>query len=70
LEYLLENRSLTLTVDETAALLDISADAVYDAVKRGEIRAVRIGRQIRVALIPLLASLGVDADTRSHRDGR
>lgn len=37
-----------LSVDEYAAQLRVSRDAVYDAVRRGEIHAVRVGRLIRI----------------------
>jgi excisionase family DNA binding protein len=43
---------LTLTVEEAAALLGISRAFAYDAVRRGEIPAIKIGRRI---LVPILA---------------
>lgn len=49
----------TLSVDEYAALVGCSRDAVYDAVHRGEIRAVRIGRLIRIPRQPVLDALGI-----------
>lgn len=49
----------TLSVNESAALLGVSRWAVYDAVTRGEIDAVRVGSRIRVATRPLLARLGM-----------
>lgn len=47
----------TYTVDETAALLGIGRNAAYEAIKRGELPALRIGRRIvvpRAALDQLL----------------
>ncbi len=35
-------------VDEFANRLEVSKWAVYDAVKNGQIRAVRIGRAVRI----------------------
>ena len=49
----------TLSVDEYAALVGVSRDAVYDAVRRGEIRAVRVGRLIRIPRQPVLDALGI-----------
>ena len=38
----------TLTVPETAAALGVSSDLVYDEIRAGRIRSVRIGRRILV----------------------
>jgi excisionase family DNA binding protein len=54
----------TLTVRETADLLGISRWLVQQAVRRGELPVVRIGRRIlipRVRLQALLAGAGADA---------
>lgn len=40
----------TMTVDEAAQRLQLSRGATYDAVRRGEIPAIRLGRRW---LIPL-----------------
>jgi excisionase family DNA binding protein len=48
-----------LTVRETAAILRVGRNQLYQAVGRGELGAVRIGRSIRIpkhALLELLAS--------------
>lgn len=48
---------LTLTVEEAAATLGVSRASAYEAVRRGEIPAIRIGRRVlvpRVALDRLL----------------
>lgn len=47
----------TLTVDETAERLGISRNGAYDAIRRGELPALRIGRRLvvpRAALDRLL----------------
>ena len=47
----------TLRVEEAAALLGIGRSAAYDAIHRGEIPVLKIGRKFLVpkkALIPLL----------------
>ncbi len=46
---------LTMTVSEAAALIGLSESATYDAVGRGELPAVRIGRRILIKRIELLA---------------
>ncbi len=50
---------LTMTVEEAAVVLGISRATAYDAVSRGEIPCIRIGRRI---LIPKVA--GADAGER------
>lgn len=40
---------LTLTVDEAARLLGIGRGAAYEAIHRGEIPAIRIGRRLLVS---------------------
>ena len=52
---------LTLTVEEAAAALGLSRAFTYEAVNRGEIPSIRIGRRIlvpKVALDRLLESAG------------
>lgn len=49
---------LTLTVDEAAALLRISRCSAYEAVRRGEIPSVRMGRRVLIPTARLLALLG------------
>ena len=54
---------LTMSVEEAAIVLGISRTFAYEAVARGEIPCIRIGRRIlvpRVALNRLLESAGVD----------
>jgi excisionase family DNA binding protein len=49
-----------LTVKEVAAILRVGRNQLYGAVARGEVRAVRIGRTIRIpktALLDLLTAL-------------
>jgi len=51
--------SLTFTVEEAAEMLGISRTFAYEAVRRGELPAIRIGRRLlvpRAALARLLAS--------------
>src|SRR5829696_4233707 len=50
-----------LTAREAAAILRIGRNQLYQAVARGELAAIRIGRSIRIpkqALLTLLASTG------------
>jgi excisionase family DNA binding protein len=44
----LRNPGLTLTVEEAAAPLGISRPFAYEAVRRGEIPSIRIGRRVLV----------------------
>jgi len=52
------NERLTLTVDEAATLLGISRAFAYEAVNRGEIPSIRIGRRILVPRVALARMLG------------
>ena len=48
---------LTYTVDETAKLLNTGRTATYEAIHRGEIPAIRIGRFFRVPRVALMRIL-------------
>jgi excisionase family DNA binding protein len=51
-----------LTAREAAAILRVGRNQLYQAVARGELGAVRIGRSIRIpkqALLDLLAAAGL-----------
>jgi excisionase family DNA binding protein len=49
-----------LTVREAAAILRVGRNQLYQAVERGQLRAVRIGRSIRIPTQALLNLLGYD----------
>ncbi len=54
----------TLNVVEAASLLGISKNLAYEAVARGEIPCIRVGKRLlipRAALERLLAQAGTDA---------
>lgn len=51
-----------ISVAQAARLLGVGEAAVYGAVKRGEIDAVRIGKLIRIRRAPLLEQLGLPDD--------
>jgi len=56
----------TMTVEEAAHMLGISRSSAYECVRRGELRALRLGRRLvvpRDALEELLASSQVTAPT-------
>jgi excisionase family DNA binding protein len=57
----------TLTVEETAKLLGISRGLAFQAVRRGDIPAIRIGRRILVPLTRLQALL--DGEGLAERSG-
>jgi excisionase family DNA binding protein len=50
---------LTLTVEETASLLGLGRSAAYEAIRRGDLPARRIGRRLYVPVPALLVWLGV-----------
>ena len=58
---------LTFTVEETAALLGISRGSAYEAVRRGELPAIRIGHRLLVPVVALnqLLALHIHNDDAS-----
>jgi excisionase family DNA binding protein len=54
----LEEAHDVLTPEETAKVLRIGRNATYEAIQRGEIPSVRIGRKIRVPKLALQRMLG------------
>lgn len=58
------NTQQLMTVSEAAGWLRCSPDCVYDAIRREEIRAIRVGRLIRIPQSELL-KLGVSPLDRS-----
>jgi len=57
------NRRLALKVKEAADVLGIGRDAVYNAINRGEIRAIRLGGTLLVPQAELERLLGVEPET-------
>ena len=54
----MDTEKLTLTVDETAKCLGIGRNSAYEAIARGEIPVIRVGKRLLVpkaALETLLA---------------
>ena len=51
-----------MSVDEAAEILGVSRNTAYDAVKRGEIPSIRIGRCIKVLRRPFMRKIGVEED--------
>ena len=47
-------------VRTTAALMGVSRDAAYDAIARGDIPSVRVGKIIRVPVAALRRMAGLD----------
>lgn len=53
----LDDLPLTLRVEELMPILDIGRNTAYELVRSGQIRSIRIGRQIRISKSDLLAYL-------------
>ena len=58
---------LMFDIHEVAQITGVSTGTVYNAVKRGEIKAVRIGRRILVPGHQLRTMLGLGESPRSDR---
>jgi excisionase family DNA binding protein len=57
----------TLSVERTAELLGVSRGLAYQAVHRGQLPVLRIGRRLRVPTAPLLRLLGSDHAANGRR---
>ena len=53
----------TMTVEEAAHMLGISRSSAYECVRRGELRALRLGRRLVVPRDALEQMLGGDQVT-------
>jgi len=62
-------RRATLSVREAAAILGVSLDSVYDAIRRKQIPSLSIGRRRLVPLYPLLHQLGAASAPTTSPDG-
>lgn len=58
-----------LTVEEAAATLRIGRSAAYDAIRRGELPAIRVGRILRVPRHRLEQMLGIQEDDEPVGNG-
>jgi len=54
---------LAISVKETAKLLGVSKDLVYEAIKKGEIPAVQIRRRILVPKLALEKMLQIERNS-------
>lgn len=54
--------SLTVSVSEAGRLVGLCKNATWQAIYRGEIPSLTIGRRRLVPLVPILRLLGVDDD--------
>ena len=56
----MDEKKLTLTVDETAKCLGIGRNLAYEAIARGEIPVVKVGKRLLVpkAALELLLAAG------------
>jgi excisionase family DNA binding protein len=55
-----KNERLALTVREAAEALGVGRDAVYNAINRGDLRAVKLGGSLLVPRVELDRLLGVE----------
>ena len=52
----------TIAVEEYGQVVHVSRATAYQAVRRGDVKAVRVSGRWRVVVKPLLRALGVEAD--------
>lgn len=58
-----------LTIEEAAALLRIGRTAAYEATRRGELVAIRIGRRLRVPKAALVNGYGTQSQASLDEEG-
>ena len=61
--------SMVFTVDEARILLGISRHSAYEAVRRGQIPSIRIGRRILIPRAGLLQMLECPVSAQEKRHG-
>ncbi len=61
--------SPVISVEEAGVVLKMGRSAAYDAVRRGEIPAIRFGRRVVVPTAKLLAMLGLDGPAAAFDGG-
>ncbi|HYI30320.1 MAG TPA: hypothetical protein VD863_20970 [Bradyrhizobium sp.] len=49
----------SLTPEQTREIIPLSRNGIYDAIKRGDIEVIRMGRRIVVPTAPLRRKLGM-----------
>jgi hypothetical protein len=49
----------TITAEELAVVLRTSRNGAYDAIKRGEVEVIWVGRKVKVLTAPLRRQLGM-----------
>ena len=59
-----------MKVRDVAEVLDVNPKSVYSAIARGEIKALRLGRTIRVSKRALETFLGIETTEPSRRLSR
>jgi excisionase family DNA binding protein len=52
------NRAVGYTVEEVAAMLRVAKNCIYEAVARGEIPSVKVGRLVRIPAGPFHSKFG------------
>jgi len=59
-------RRPTISVDELASVLDVARSTAFEAVRRGDVPAIRVGRRIRIPTAGVRRLLQLDSQTVSH----
>lgn len=54
------SNNLTIDVKTTAAVLNLGLNQTYEAIKRGDVKAIRLGGRWLVLTTPLRELLGAD----------
>ena len=62
----MESNKLTFTVEETAKILGIGRNSAYEAVARGEIPVIRVGKRLLVPKAALMKMLETARGDGSH----
>jgi len=59
----------TITVDEFAQIIGVSRSSAFDAVRRGEVPALRLGRRVAIPLPALVSAMLLGVTPNGVSDG-
>ncbi|WP_455582387.1 helix-turn-helix domain-containing protein [Dysosmobacter sp.] len=54
----MDDLPLTLTIEEAGQVLQVGRNTAYDLVRSGQLRSIKVGKQIRIPKQAMLEYLG------------
>jgi excisionase family DNA binding protein len=66
----MSEQPLALTVDQARALLQVSRGSMYELIRTGQVKSIRLGRTIRIPRHALEQLLDGEANASQNGGGR